>query len=317
MAETNREYNQNEIVCYITSLIEQKYSCDPLSIKYLGGGSYGMAYKVQIDKPPYLMVIKVFRVPDLHRIEANDLKALGKNTSMKVPEVYFVHDLESDIPVNCIGMEWIDGVNALNAKFLFFSKEKKKRFAEIVTNSMIEFHSCHNEKFGNIENPQYDKWLDYYRPFAENILEKTRQLAKENKIKIDVLNTMEEAYSLFDLIFEEEVKEAVLIHSDLNVMNIMVNPRNFEPVAIIDPLESKYADREFDLFQLNNLTGKYFGLYDEYKRKYPVSKNCDIKCAFYALWNEVYCYIKSGKLFTTIMRPLVKNMKKEITKFTD
>ncbi len=316
--ESSKEYNHNEIKDYITSLIKRKYSCVPLTIKYLGGGSYGMAYKIQMDIPPYFMVIKVYRVDDLHRIEANDLITLSKNTSIKIPNVYFIHDSDSNIPINCLAMEWIDGINAASKiRFLFVSKKKKKRFADIITNSMIEFHNCHNDKFGNIKNPQYDNWLDYYKPFAKSILDKTCQLVKENKIKKIVLKIMEQAYTMFDLIFEEEIKEAVLTHGDLNVMNIMVNPNSFEPIAIIDPLESKYADREFDLFQLNNLTGRYYGLYKTYKEKYQVSKNCDIKCAFYALWNEVYCYIKSGKLFVSIMKPLVKNMNRELKKFKE
>lgn len=33
------------------------------------------------------------------------------------------------------------------------------------------------------------------------------------------------------------------------------------------------------------------------------------KLAFYGLWNEVYCYIKSG-VVNLIMNPLVKNMTK-------
>ena len=34
------------------------------------------------------------------------------------------------------------------------------------------------------------------------------------------------------------------------------------------------------------------------------------KLAFYGLWNEVYCYIKSGVSVNLIMNPLVKNMTK-------
>lgn len=40
----------------------------------------------------------------------------------------------------------------------------------------------------------------------------------------------------------------------------------FEISAIIDPLNSMYADKEYDLFQLNNLTGPCFHLYKTYKK---------------------------------------------------
>ena len=36
------------------------------------------------------------------------------------------------------------------------------------------------------------------------------------------------------------------------------------------------------------------------------------KLAFYGLWNEVFCYIRSGVLIGLIMDPLVKNMNKRL-----
>ena len=73
-----------------------------------------------------------------------------------------------------------------------------------------------------------------------------------------------------------------------------------------------YADLEYDLFQFDNLTSKWFYLRKTYIEKYGASNYCDAKCAFYGLFNEVYCYIKSGMLVKFIMNPLVKNMKKRL-----
>ena len=73
-----------------------------------------------------------------------------------------------------------------------------------------------------------------------------------------------------------------------------------------------YADREYDLFQFDHLTGKRFKLSQTYIEKYGASKYCQEKLAFYGLWNEVFCYIKSGVLISVIMNPLVKNMNKVV-----
>jgi fructosamine-3-kinase len=89
---------------------------------------------------------------------------------------------------------------------------------------------------------------------------------------------------------------------------------NLIPVAFIDPLNTMFADREYDLFQLKNLTGNVFRLYELYKQKYPVSKNCDIKCAFYALFNEAMVYIKTGRYTRVIMLNTIHNMNKELRK---
>ena len=82
--------------------------------------------------------------------------------------------------------------------------------------------------------------------------------------------------------------------------------------GFIDPLNSAYADREYDLFQFDNLTGKRFFLRETYIEKYGASRYCMQKLAFYGLWNEVFCYIRSGVLIGLIMDPLVKNMNKRL-----
>jgi fructosamine-3-kinase len=84
--------------------------------------------------------------------------------------------------------------------------------------------------------------------------------------------------------------------------------------AIIDPLECRWADKEYDLFQLRNLTGDRYFLYETYKAKYPVSEKCDMKCAFYALFNEVYVYMVSGIKFDFILNRLVRWMNRELEK---
>ena len=87
---------------------------------------------------------------------------------------------------------------------------------------------------------------------------------------------------------------------------------NLENISVIDPLESKWADKEYDLFQLRNIGGDSFHFYETYKKKFQVSEKCDMKCDFYALFNEVYCYITSGIKVDFILTPLVLRMKKDL-----
>ena len=60
------------------------------------------------------------------------------------------------------------------------------------------------------------------------------------------------------------------------------------------------------------MTGNCFSLYDLYKKKYKVSDKCDIKCAFYGLWNEAMVYLRTGKYTRFIMKTAIKRMKKEL-----
>lgn len=280
---------------FAVHIVEKKFRCNVKAIKYLGGGSFGYAFKVDIDTEPYTVVMKACRCDDMCEREALELKTLSEDSIIHIPKVYFTY-LKNDITsVDFICMEFINGKNCFtDFSKLFLSKSKKREFADKITSAMYVWHSKNNEKYGPILNPTYDEWLDYYKPFAFDILQTARNMVNDGTLESYFLVVMERAWDNFDYIFSEKVEHACLIHGDLNVMNIMADDE-FNPIAIIDPLESKWADAEFDLFQLKNLTGNAFGLYQTYKSKYPTSKNCDIKVAFYAMYNEIYCYISSGR----------------------
>ena len=96
-------------------------------------------------------------------------------------------------------------------------------------------------------------------------------------------------------------------------MNVMSDGK-LNITAIIDPLECRWADKEYDLFQLRNLTGESFKLYDTYKTKYSVSKNVDLKCSFYAVYHEIYCFISSGRHTEFVLKSAVKRLNKELNK---
>ncbi len=89
--------------------------------------------------------------------------------------------------------------------------------------------------------------------------------------------------------------------------------KNIEDYKLLKDMLSAQK-KEFDLFQLRNLTGECFGLYEAYKRKYPVSEKCDLKCAFYAVYHEVYCLISTGTNTEIILAAAVKRLKRELKK---
>lgn len=280
-------------------------------VKYLGGGSFGRAYAVSFAGGGKI-VIKFLRANGMLEKEAHDLQLLSKYCPVKIPVVLFVRKADRKIPVDCYGMEYVEGKNALTALGLFLkSKRKRKKFADDVTSALHAIHGCKSEKFGDTLSPDCADWIDYYKPFAAAVLEKAEESYRAHKLSAKIIAVMRAAWEKFDLFFSEKVTEACLIHGDLNVANIMVGKKN-RISGFIDPLNCMYADREYDLFQFDNLTGKRFYLRKTYTEKYGASKYCDAKCAFYGLWNEVYCYIKSGILINLIMNPLVKNMRKRL-----
>lgn len=296
---------------YAKRVVWQKLGKTAEKVGYLGDGSFGRAASVKC-KDGQKLVVKFLRAKGMMQKEAHDLKLLAKYSTVKVPDVLFTRLGDGEIPVDCYGMEQIEGKSSLFALgMLFLGKKRRKQFADQVTAALHAIHSCKNDKFGDTMNADCDGWLDHYRPFAAEVLKTAEEYHAAGKLKGNVINAMRAAWEKFDVIFSEEVKEACLIHGDLNVGNIMVG-KGYKITGFIDPLNSAYADREYDLFQFDNLTGKRFFLRETYIEKYGASRYCMQKLAFYGLWNEVFCYIRSGVLIGLIMDPLVKNMNKRL-----
>ena len=296
---------------YAMAAVKEKLGKSALKAKYLGGGSFGRAVSVTCADGSEL-VVKFLRAPHMMEKEAHDLKLIAKYCTVRVPAVLFTRAADDTIPVDCYGMEKIAGKSALFALgMLLLGKKRRLAFADRVTEAIHAVHSCTNDKFGDTMHPDCDGWLDYYKPFAEAVLKEAEVCYAAGRLKEEIILAMRAAWAKFDVIFSEEVKEACLIHGDLNIANIMVG-RGYGITGFIDPLNSAYADREYDLFQFDNLTGKRFYLRETYVRKYGASRYHMQKLAFYGLWNEVYCYIKSGVYVGLIMRPLVKNMNKRL-----
>ncbi len=309
------EKDNLKLIEYIKSAVAKFFDTHVLDVKYLGGGSFGMVYKITFDKEPFKVALKIYKAEGMHRREEGELRLLKSASPIKFPAIYFVIDKSDELPFNAVCMEYIEGNNLLfSVNCLFKSRKKRKKFADELTSCMYEINSHTAEKFGPIENPTYNTWQEYYRPFADDIFNQSKKYYESGVIPQKVFSVMEEAYARYDDIFKQDVKKPSLIHGDLNVMNVMVNPKTLEINAIIDPLNAMYADFEYDLFQLNNMTGKRYYLYKTYKQKYPTSRLVDLKCAFYAMWNEVYCFIKSGTYLPMFINPMAKTLKKELKK---
>ncbi len=259
-------------------------------LKFIGGGSFGKVYKCT-KADDEIIILKAYHVSGMEKTEAQQLELLGANTSVKMPQVYFTHN-DDDIAVLC--MSFIDGKNALDPSFLLKSKAQKEVFANDVVEGILQWHNVKGEKFGYIENATYDSWKEFY---IENKV--SRDLAGLKKL----MNDGKYSKKNYDLlcrgldIFKEVVNEPespVLIHGDLNIMNIMSDPKTMKLTGFIDPCGSMWADREYDLFQFLNMWGNAFKLYDTYKSKCEMSEHCDFKVAFYGALHENSMRLKGG-----------------------
>ncbi len=282
--------SNKEIIQILPDITKSQMNREVTDLKFIGGGSFGKVFKGVLPDGEYI-ILKVYRIKGMNKNEARQLEVLSKSTSVPMPEVFFTYN---DDRIEMMAMSLIKGSNALNPLFLLKTRSQKQNFAESVISGMQEIHFVTNNKFGPVENPTYDSWLKYY---DENVLtpkltglKELTEKGKYNKKKYETLVKAAEFY-------KENVKEpekAVLIHGDLNIMNIMADRKTMKLFGFIDPCNTLWADREYDLFQLLNMWGSSFYLYDTYKEKCRLSEYADFKIAFFGAVNEAGCLLTSG-----------------------
>ncbi len=260
------------------------------NLKFIGGGSFGKVYKCT-KSDGEIIILKAYHVSGMEKTEAEQLKLLGTNTSVKMPQVYFTHT-DDEIAVLC--MSFIEGKNALDPSFLLKSKAQKQSFANDVIDGMLKWHSVKGEKFGYLENATYDSWKEFYiENKASRDLVGLKKLMDEGKYSKKNYDLLCRGLDIFKEVASEP-ESPVLIHGDLNIMNIMADPKTMKLTGFIDPCGSMWADREYDLFQFLNMWGNAYKLYDTYKSKCQTSEHCDFKVAFYGALHENSMRLKGG-----------------------
>ena len=304
------EMNNRHLEEKIKAVIPQKLSSDIAEIKSIGAGSFGKVFRVTLtDKRK--IAVKAFRRQDANKEEAMQLEILAAKTSVKMPEVLFTYN---DDTVALMGMSFIEGKNVLSPSFLFKSRKKKEKFAEAVIDGMLQWHTTTGEAYGYLDGKKYSTWLEFYRKEKqEPWLTALYELSKKGKFSKRKMRLLIEATLLFNEICYEPV-HPVLIHGDLNIMNIMADKKTFELTGFIDPCGAMWADSDYDLFQLRNMWGDKYKLYETYKYFFATTINTDFKVAYYGALHEAACRLQGGLVMPLweflCNRRLRKEMKK-------
>ena len=302
--------SDKHIFLTVPDIVSEKLNQKVTSIKFVGGGSFGKVYKVVLGNGE-IIAVKAYLLQENQHQEAEQLRVLGKHTSVKMPDVIFTYE---DDKTALLAMTFVPGKNVLNPLFLLKSKSQKQKFADEVISGMLEWHSVTNEKFGELSNPIYDNWYDYYITEKQQpILDGLKKLKKEGKFPLKSFQLLLDATEAFNKLPAENTSP-VLIHGDMNIMNIMADIHSFNLTAFIDPCDSMWADREYDLFQLRNMWGDLFNLYSTYKSKYQLSKYADFRVAYYGAMHESSMRLRVGHSGSVLELPCNKRLRKELKK---
>ena len=302
--------SDKHILPLLPQIVLDKLNKSVDKLKFIGGGSFGRVYKALLSDGE-VIAIKAYKVQGSQYAEAQQLEMLSKNTTVKMPEVCFTYE---DDEAAIMAMTFVEGQNALNPLFLLKNKQQKQAFADDVISGMLGWHSVTNDKFGTLSDPAYDSWYEYYKnEKQEPWLKGLNELCNQGKFSKKRLQLLIEATELFNNLPQEDTKP-VLIHSDLNIMNIMADPKTFKLVAFIDPCESIWADKEYDLYQFHNMWGDAYGLYETYKKKCPLSPYADFRVAYYGAMHEVSMRLKVGHILPIWEDLNINRLKKEMNK---
>ncbi len=284
--------SDKHLLSILPGIITDKLNKDAVKIRFIGGGSYGRVYKVTLSDGECIAV-KGYKLQGMHSEEAHQLDFLSKNTSVKMPSVLFTYE---DDNTAILAMSFVAGQNVLNPVYLLKSKSQKQRFADDVIAGMLQWHSVTNDKFGSLLNPTYDSWYDYYKTEKqEPWLKGLKKLSDNGNFSKKKMQILYDATEIFNSLPKENTVP-VLIHGDLNIMNIMADPKTFKLTAFIDPCGSIWADREYDLFQFRNMWGDAYGLYETYKRNRQLSEYADFRVAYYGAMLEASMRLKGGHI---------------------
>ena len=305
--------SDKHLMSLLPDVISEKLNKKAVNFKFIGGGSYGRVYKVALSDGQ-VIAVKGYMLPGMHEEEARQLEMLSKNTSVKMPEVLFTYD---DDNTAVLAMSFVEGQNVLNPLFLLKSRAQKQKFADEVISGMLEWHSVTNDKFGSLSKPTYDSWYDFYKKERqEPWLKALKELSDKGKFSKKKMELLYKATEIFNKL-PEEGSEPVLIHADLNIMNIMADPKTLKLIAFIDPCGSMWADREYDLFQFRNMWGDAYGLYEAYKRRCGASKYTDFRVAYYGAMLEASMRLKGGHTVPLWEDLNFARLKKEMKRLVD
>lgn len=300
----------NNILQTILSEIDARFGKTFAWKKRLGKGGSGQVYLSE-SADGQRIAVKIYREKNRCEQERADLDALRKKCSVKIPEVYFASTVDGR---DFLAMEYVDGVNArTNIRIYLAPKEKRKAFAESVAKGVNSILAVRESKFGDPKGELYDKWTDYYFRRAEKILDGMKAYSGKFAYR-RIYRLMLFLWEKREVIFAEEPPYSAFIHGDLCPMNMLADPKKGELKAFIDPFDAFYADPEYELFQLFCQSGDFLGLYEEYKRLFPVTADVDQKCYFYAIFAEAEYFLSTGRMLWAVVLPLLTKKRRFIGK---
>jgi aminoglycoside phosphotransferase (APT) family kinase protein len=271
------------------------HSAEVESVETGGWGNIGFVHRVQISREPRTVIVKWQKYEGIAAKEARQLELLRKHASVPVPEVYYAHPGSEDLPYEAVVMECLPGVQASHIDPP--PVPIQQRLAEDVIDALMTWHAVENpEGYGSIGGPYHRRWVDSYK----GLLLKAQDELHNGPLSKGVLpeyvvEVADRSIEAMESIFGHIEGSPVLIHGDIWLPNVLIDPETFKITGILDPIGARWADRELDFAPMWwpwEGGGDY--LMNCYTRRVTIPDGFDLRRRFYGFWFRLLAFASIG-----------------------
>lgn len=252
-------------------------------VSELGAGMYNSVVEVQTKERPYVLKIapptsvSVMEYErDIMHAEVYWYKKISDETAITVPEIYHQDFDHTIIPADYFIMEKLDGKQL--DKMDLTPQEKREGAAQLAKMA-AQIHQIKNDRFGYIQNKQYENWYLAIRSMVANVIADAARLGKKTARGERLLRCIDRYQSVL------EQAECCMVNFDLWAPNILCTrgEKGIE-YAWIDPERSFWGDRiaDFVCLEMAKPLGEKktsLAAYNSASDR-PIAVNCDLEIRY-------------------------------------
>jgi fructosamine-3-kinase len=263
----------------LEAVVWEAFRAPLTAVEPMPDAALGYVYLARLPREPHRAILKWPRHLGCSARERRQLEDLRKHASIRVPEVYLC-DPKREVLV----LEYLPGVRACDA--VQPDAATAERLADDVVNALLAWHRVkHPAGFGPLDGPHCDRWVDYYRQrVVAYHAAICRETSPELRLSGYVREIAERSLARLDEILAPAHREAVLVHSDYHLANLIMDPKTYRLTGAIDPLDAEWADPELDLLHWEWPWGDPQHLLAKYQQHLPLPEGFPLRYACYDLW---------------------------------
>lgn len=215
------------------------------SVAPLGAGEYNAVFECIAHSQAYVLKIAPpATVPtltyekEIMRSEVYWYGQMREHTAIRVPRVYDQDFGRQTIPADYFIMEKLPGKQLDQ---MYFTGAERAQASVQTTQMAAQLHQIRGDRFGYVQNRQYDSWYEAIRSMVSNVLEDGRRMGLHSVRGERLLREIDRNRSVL------EQAPCTMVNFDIWAPNILCSRRNGSvEYAWIDPERSFWGDRIAD-----------------------------------------------------------------------